>query len=167
MLVKQRPGARLIIAGEGPLESKLKTAARALIGSGHLVMPGFCKDVPRLLLGSDVFAIPSLSEGLGSTIVEALMAKTPVIGSSVEGIPELIKHGHTGLLVPPGDAESLYSSLLDLAVDPILRRRLADQGLKWALGSCSSDLMVEKNYELYKTLLDEANHASSGRNPGV
>lgn len=167
MLVKQRPGARLIIAGEGPLESKLKTAGRALIGTGHLVMPGFCKDVPRLLLGTDVFAIPSLSEGLGSTIVEALMARTPVIGSAVEGIPELIKQGQTGLLVPPGDAESLYNSLLDLAVDPLLRKRLADQGLKWALGSCSSDLMVEKTYELYKTLIDEANHASSATKPGV
>ena len=152
-LVRERPGARLIIAGEGPLSSKLKVAGRAMLESGHLVMPGFCKDVPRLLLGSDVFAIPSLSEGLGSTIVEAMMAKTAVVGSSVEGIPELIRHGQTGLLAPPGDAESLYSLFLDLAVDPALRKKLAEQGHKWALSSCSSDTMVEKTFNLYKSVL--------------
>lgn len=152
-LVKQRPGARLIIAGEGPLEAQLKTAGRNMIQSGHLVMPGFCKDVPRMLLGADVFAIPSLSEGLGSTIVEAMMARTAVIGSSVEGIPELVRHSKTGLLVPPGDADALYNALLDLAVDPAQKDRLAHQGHTWAMSSCGSDLMVEKTFGLYKSLL--------------
>jgi glycosyltransferase involved in cell wall biosynthesis len=153
LLVKQRPGARLIIAGEGPLGSHLKTTGRSLIQSGHLILPGFCKDIPRLLLGSDVFAIPSLSEGLGSTIVEAMMAKTAVVGSSVEGIPELVRHGQTGLLVPPGDAEALYNAFLDLAVDPNQRQQLAEKGYNWALSSCGSDVMVEKTFALYQSLI--------------
>jgi glycosyltransferase involved in cell wall biosynthesis len=98
-LIKHYPGARLFIAGEGELESELKLTARSLIDAGVVVFLGFRKDVPELLLGSDIFAIPSLSEGLGSTIIEAMFARTAVIGSAVEGIPELIRHESTGLLV--------------------------------------------------------------------
>ena len=152
MLVRQRPFARLIIAGEGPLEGKLKTAGRALMESGHLIFPGFRKDVPNLLLGANVFAIPSLSEGLGSTIVEAMIANTAVIGSSVEGIPELIQNEQTGLTAPPGDANALYEAMLSLAMDPQHRTVLAQNAHQWALSSCGPATMVQKTYDIYRAL---------------
>lgn len=154
MLSRQRPQARLIIAGEGPLEKKLKIAGRALIDSGHLVFLGFRKDVQNLLLGADVFAIPSLSEGLGSTIIEAMMANTAVIGSAVEGIPELITNDVSGLLVPPGNANALFEALLALAIDPKRREHLANAGYSWALESCRPNMMIQKTFDIYRAMFD-------------
>ena len=152
-LIRQYPGARLFIAGEGELETELKLTARSLVDSGVVVFLGFRKDVPELLLGSDVFAIPSLSEGLGSTIIEAMFARTAVIGSAVEGIPELIRHESTGLLVQPGDADALSLSLLRLAEDSAMRLSLAESGSAWALDACSADFMVKKTIDIYRTLI--------------
>lgn len=154
-LAREIPSARLLLAGEGPLESELKLAAKALSDSGQLVFLGFRKDVPDLLLGADVFAIPSLSEGLGSTIVEAMFARTAVVGSSVEGIPELIQGESTGLLVHPGDAEGLYKALLRLSTDKNLRLSLADNAYQWASRSCGAEIMVEKTFAVYKAILTQ------------
>ena len=148
-LVRERPRSRLLIAGEGPLESELRLAARSLLESGQIVFLGFRKDVPELLLGADLFAIPSLSEGLGSTIVEAMMAQTPVVGSSVEGIPELIKNDITGVTVPPGDPSALCDAFLTLASDEQKRRTMADRALRWAHSSCTPEIMVTKTYDVY------------------
>lgn len=153
-LVRERPQARLLIAGEGPLDKKLKSTARALVNSGHVAFLGFRKDVVELLLGADLFAIPSLSEGLGSTIVEAMMAKTTVIGSFVEGIPELIHTGVNGLTVMPGDPSALYEGMLRLADEPRLRALLAEEALTWAHATCSPQVMVEKTYGIYLQILE-------------
>lgn len=152
-LVRELPTARLLIAGEGPLESELKVAAKALTESGLVTFLGFRKDVPDLLMGADVFAIPSLSEGLGSTIVEAMLARTPVVGSAVEGIPELIQNGTTGILVQPGDAEGLFNALLKLAYDKNLKSQLAEKAYDWATHSCGPAIMVEKTFRIYQSLI--------------
>ncbi len=153
-LVRERPHCRLFIAGEGPLDKKLRSTARALVKSGHVVFLGFRKDVVELLLGADLFAIPSLSEGLGSTIVEAMMAKTAVIGSFVEGIPELIHTGVNGLTVTPGDPNALYEGMLRLADDPKFRSLLADEAVTWAQTACTPLVMVEKTYGVYLRILE-------------
>jgi L-malate glycosyltransferase len=152
-LAKSHPEARLVIAGEGPLESQLKHTAKNLINTGHVVFLGFRNDIDKLLLGADVFAIPSLSEGLGSTIIEAMLAHTAVIGSSVEGIPELIQHGKTGLLVPPGDSSALQTALLQLADNPDERMKLAKEACKWATDNCGTEIMVERTFAVYKSLI--------------
>ena len=152
-LVRDRPRSRLLIAGEGPLESELKLAGRALTETGQLVFLGFRKDVPDLLLGADIFAIPSLSEGLGSTIVEAMMACTAVVGSAVEGIPELVKNNINGVTVPPGDPSALYDALLTLATDKAKRQSLADCALAWAQSSCTPQIMVSKTCDVYCNVL--------------
>jgi glycosyltransferase involved in cell wall biosynthesis len=152
-LIPTHPGARLLIAGQGPLEAELKHVAKDLTDSGHVLFLGFRADIPNLLLGADVFAIPSLSEGLGSVIVEAMMANTAVVGASVEGIPELVRDGETGLSVPPSDAEALGRALERLAADPALRHRLAAQALSWARRECTPQIMVEQTFSVYlKTL---------------
>jgi L-malate glycosyltransferase len=153
-LVRERPLSRLLIAGEGPLDKKLKSTARALVESGHVAFLGFRKDVVELLLGADLFAIPSLSEGLGSTIVEAMMAKTAVIGSFVEGIPELIHTGINGLTVLPGDPNALYEGMLRLADDPKFRSHLANEAVTWAQTACTPQVMVEKTYGIYLQILE-------------
>jgi glycosyltransferase involved in cell wall biosynthesis len=152
-LVRERPRSRLLIAGEGPLESELKIAGKALTETGQLVFLGFRKDVPELLLGSDLFAIPSLSEGLGSTIVEAMLARTTVVGSAVEGIPELIKNDINGVTVPSDDSSALFDALLSLASDKVRRQTLADHALEWAQTSCTPQIMVSKTCDVYCDVL--------------
>lgn len=153
-LMRELPRCRLIIAGEGPLEKSLKISAKSLMESGHVAFLGFRKDVPELLLGADVFAIPSLSEGLGSTIIEAMMARTAVIGSLVEGIPELVRNQETGLTVAPGQSGELFEALLKLAEDDALRLQLADKALAWAEANCTPKTMVNKTYDVYARILE-------------
>lgn len=150
---KHRPSARLVIAGEGELEAELKLTAKSLLETGQIVFLGFRKDIPELLMGADLFAIPSLSEGLGSTIVEAMFARTTVVGSSVEGIPELISNDETGLLTPPGDAARLYEAFIRMADNPEERNQLASQAYKWAIDTCGSEIMVERTFTIYETIL--------------
>ncbi len=152
-LVREIPTARLFIAGEGELERDLITVAKAMIDDGQVRFLGFRKDVPELLLGADVFAIPSLSEGLGSTIVEAMMANTAVVGSQVEGIPELIQSGETGILVPPGDPNALFDALIHLAGNAEKRTSMAAKALEWAHRDFVPKIMVEKTYAVYRQLL--------------
>jgi glycosyltransferase involved in cell wall biosynthesis len=161
--VRLFPQARLLIAGEGELEEALKVAAKSLSETGHISFMGFRKDVPELLLGADIFVIPSLSEGLGSTIVEAMFARTTVIGSSVEGIPELIQHGKTGILVPPADPTALCEAFLRLAENPEERANLAAQAHTWAQEACGAEIMVQKTFDLYKVLVS---HSPSTPMPG-
>jgi len=71
----------------------------------------------------------------------------------VEGIPELIQHESTGLLVQPGDADALSLSLLRLAEDAALRLSLAEAGSAWALDACSADVMVKKTIDIYRYLI--------------
>jgi glycosyltransferase involved in cell wall biosynthesis len=150
---REYPNARLLIAGEGELESELKTAAKHLTESGMVTFLGFRKDIPDLLLGADVFAIPSLSEGLGSTIVEALMARTAVVGTNVEGIPELIEHMRTGLLVPPSDPEALFQGFVALRNQSDLRELVALNGYSWATEKFTPQVMVSQTLAVYRKLL--------------
>jgi L-malate glycosyltransferase len=153
-LIRKRPNSRLLIAGEGPLDRKLKTTARAMVRSGHVVFLGFRKDVVELLLGADLFAIPSLSEGLGSTIVEAMMARTAVVGSRIEGIPELVHDGENGLTVLPADPESLFKAFERLGDDPTLRAQLAEKAVNWAHVACTPKVMVESTYRIYLRIFE-------------
>lgn len=150
--VRQKPSARLLIAGEGPLESKLKLAAQDLTDRGLVSFLGFRKDVPNLLLGADIFVIPSLSEGLGSTIVEAMIARTAAIGSDVDGIPELLQDGKTGILAPPGDSGALLKAFTRLTIDTGERTRLAENGYQKAIKTCQPLIMIQKTFDIYRVL---------------
>lgn len=111
------PSSRLVIVGTGPRERDLKALATAL-GIGRVVhFLGMRDDVPELLPGFDVFVLSSIHEGLSIALVEALAAGVPVVATRVGGIPELITHGHCGLLVPPHDPGALAAAMTSLATD--------------------------------------------------
>ncbi len=116
------PHAHLLIAGQGPLETELRTLAAPLAARVHFL--GWREDTPRLMAALDVLLVPSLWEGFGLVILEAMAQQTPVIGSAVSAIPEIITDGETGLLVPPCDAEKLADALRTLLADQPLRHHL-------------------------------------------
>ncbi len=111
----------LILLGEGERREALASRAAALGLADRVIMPGFRDDLPLLLCGTDVFVFPSLQEGLGSTVIEAMAAGVPIVATTAGGLPELLQPDEgppIGLSVPPGDAEALATAIGAVLDDP-------------------------------------------------
>lgn len=117
-------GLKLLWAGGGPLRSDLERDTSDLRHRGVLRFLGRVDDVAGLLAAADLFVLPSRSEGLPNVVLEAMASGLPVVATAVGGVPEVIRHGVDGWLVPPGSAEALGHAMERLAADPLLRRRM-------------------------------------------
>jgi len=128
LVVREIPQAQFLLIGEGPERPKIEgmVRARGLSQSVHLL--GRRADVPALLGAMDVFAISSLTEGLCVALAEAMWAGLPCAATRQGGVPELVKDGETGLLVPPRSPEALADALVRLLKDPALRRDMGEAG---------------------------------------
>ncbi len=114
---------------------------------------GWREDVAEVLRAADVMVLPSLAEGLPIAILEAMACARPVIATPVNGVPEAVTDGVTGLLVPPGDSASLARAMLRLARDPALARRMGAEGRKRAAERFSKGRFVKEVEALYDELL--------------
>jgi glycosyltransferase involved in cell wall biosynthesis len=121
------PNLHFVIVGDGPLRSEL-TAVTASAGAARFHFLGERSDVPRLLALFDLLVVPSEWEPFGIVNLEAMAAATPVVAFDVDGIPEAIVHGETGLLVPHRDSRALASAIARLLDDAPLRRRMGAAG---------------------------------------
>lgn len=146
------PRARLTLAGSGPLEEELRALAVSL-GLREVEFAGWREDVPALLAASDLFVLSSRREGLGSSIMEAMAAGLPVIATRAGGIPELVRDGENGLLVPPGDVAGLAAAMRRLAADRELRRSMGLTARADAVARFGAARMVEAHAALYRRLL--------------
>jgi glycosyltransferase involved in cell wall biosynthesis len=145
------PDAHVLLVGEGPLRQDLEEHARRLRVTERLHFAGYQQDVPRYLGAMNVFALPSLFEGMPLVLLEAMAAGLPVAATRVDGTPEVIEHEANGLLVPPGDAHALASALCRLFQDRVLARRLAAAGRETAQ-RFSSDAFVDRVMDVYAAL---------------
>jgi glycosyltransferase involved in cell wall biosynthesis/MoaA/NifB/PqqE/SkfB family radical SAM enzyme len=127
-VLQQHPNARFLLAGEGEERERLTSLRDHLRLAGRVEFLGHVDDVPSLLAASDILCHPSIAEGLPNAIVEALASGTPVVASDVGGIPEVVEHERTGLLIPAHDISSIATSLGRLLGSPELRERLAGNG---------------------------------------
>ncbi len=109
-------------------------------------------NLQQIYAQSDLFVMPSLTEALGVTFLEALAAGCVPIGSSTGGIPEIIRDGENGLLVPPNDPHHLAAAVLRVLHDPSLAARLAANGRK-SLEPFSLDAMMTCTYQVYQTMI--------------
>jgi len=107
-------------------------------------------DIPDLQAAADIFAMPSLWEGLPLALLEALLAGTAVVASSCSGIPEAIEDGRDGLLVPPGDSHSLAHALRKLISDDAYRQSIAAQGKARALREFTIAVMIDAYERVYR-----------------
>ncbi len=143
------PAARLVMIGEGPLADELKGEARKHGVADRVHFLGFRNDVPDLLAAFDVFALPSLWEGLSISLIEALAAGKPIVATDIDGNREVIEHEETGLMVPPADVPALATALGTLLTDRSLAARLAGRARRSAETRFSFDRMVEQNLAVY------------------
>lgn len=155
LIAEDIPGSRVVIVGEGSLEEEIKDRAAESGADRHITFTGFRKDVPELLDMFDVFVMPSVMEGLCTSILDALAMRKPVVASQVGGIPEIIEDGVTGLLIPPRDPAALAAAVARVLGDPELARKLAERGRKKVEDAFSTDAMVEGNIGVYERLLAE------------
>ncbi len=130
-VLAKRPDARFWIVGEGELREKLEAASLQLGLANAVSFLGYRNDVSSLMASSDVVVCASSYESLSRTLLEALALNRPVVAPSVGGVPEIIRNGETGLLVPAGDPGAMASGILRLLNDRDFAQRLATAGRKY------------------------------------
>jgi len=128
MVWPHHPEAVLVYVGRGDLEVNLRATALDMGLDGRVKFLGWRDDVPDILAAFDMLVLPSLNEGMGRVLVEAMAAAKPVVASDTGGIPELVRPGENGLLVPPGDATALAGAIRRLLDDPEAARRMGERG---------------------------------------
>lgn len=152
-VLKKCPDTSFIFAGRGQLEMELKDQVHRLGLSERVRFLGLRQDIPTILAMLDVFVLPSLSEGLSMAILEAMMAKKPVIATRVGGNPEIVLDGETGFLVPPKDSQALAESLATLLLNRDQATQFAERGKRRAEGLFSLQTMVHAYQSLYDQCL--------------
>lgn len=146
------PEVHGVLVGTGELETPLRRRAAADDLSGRVHFLGQRDDVPALLPAFDVFCLPSRQEGLGTSVLDAMAAGTPVVATLGGGIPEMVVDGECGLLAPAGDPEALRVLLLRVLTDRSLAGRLVAGGRERITGF-TADRMVEKTLGVYEDTL--------------
>lgn len=159
----RRPKARLVVVGSGEEESMLRAEARGAGVESSVTFPGFQSDVSHWLAAFDVYVQPSVMEGMGTSVLDALAAGKPVVATRVGGIPEIVEDGETGLLVPPSNPDALATAVLRLIDDANLAARLASSGARRVRAAFTADRMAEATLAVYREVLAEA---GKSRGPG-
>lgn len=143
------PETHLILAGEGPLRATLEAEAARLNIQERVHFLGWRKDVPQIMGGLDIFLMPSLWEGFGLALLEAMAVQLPIVGSAVSAIPEVVINGETGILVPPRDVAGLTAAVEALLRDHALRKHIGLLGLDRLETHFTAARMVEQTLALY------------------
>ncbi len=129
-IAKAEPAARLVFAGEGALREALQHRATALGLTDRVEFLGYVSDPASRLAEAAVVIVPSRNEGFGHALLEALAAGRPVVAAAVGGVPDLLRDGSNGLLVPPEDPDALARAVLRILREPEFGARLGREAEK-------------------------------------
>jgi glycosyltransferase involved in cell wall biosynthesis len=166
LLVRRRPQFRLNIAGTGPCLEALKKLHGELGLGGVVTFLGEVADVPGLLARSSMLVLPSWTEGISLTLLEAMARGLPAVATRVGGNGEVVADGTTGMLVPAGDADALAGAIERLHDDPALAQRLGVAGRRRVERHFDVRQMVAEYETLYRRAIDGRRGASLAGAPG-
>ncbi|MFC2160238.1 glycosyltransferase family 4 protein [Acidobacteriota bacterium] len=152
ILKDKAPKIKIIIVGEGPLLIDLTRQAKKIHVEDMVFFLGFREDVPKILASLDLFVLSSYLEGMGSSIMDAMAHKLPVVATNVGGIPEVVIHRKTGLLVSPRHPKALADAILKLYRDPALSLNYGQFGCEVVHQKFSSESMAKSIIEIYEKL---------------
>jgi glycosyltransferase involved in cell wall biosynthesis len=152
-VAQEHPDARLLLAGDGELRAALEAQVRALGLAARVHLLGFRDDVPDLLRAADVFAFSSLWEMLGRALTEAMLLGKAVVAPALNGIPEIVRHGETGLLYEAGQSGQLAQHLGHLLANAAERERLGANARRLTRPMFDVNVMVARIEQVYEELL--------------
>ena len=153
-VIKEFPDAQLLIVGQGRMESELVALTEELKIKDNVFFIPKAGSIAELLYIMDVFVMPSLEEGLGLGLMEAMAASKAVVGSAVGGIKSLIQDKETGLLVGPQDASGLAAAILELLKDPARAAIMGNRARVFISENFSLDKMLKLTEEVYQECLN-------------
>ncbi len=144
-----------LIVGDGPLRGELEERIRLSSINDYFTLTGVVKDITQAYSAMNIFVLPSITEGLPFTILEAMAFSLPVVATSVGGVPEIIKPGECGFLVPPGDHIELASKIAYLIDCPGIRSEFGYRGRQRVHDKFDASKMIGETKGIYYTLLKE------------
>src|SRR5262249_48025494 len=144
--------ARFIILGEGELREHLQHLVKEHALEKHVLLPGFRTDVLGCIKGFDLFVMSSVTEGLGTSLLDAMACERPIVATRAGGIPEIVEDDVTGLLVPPRDHHALADAIVRALNDEALRRRMGAAGLARVRERFTVERMVAETARVYREL---------------
>ncbi|RPH52845.1 MAG: glycosyltransferase family 1 protein [Desulfobacteraceae bacterium] len=153
-IVAAKPNTTFVFLGGGELSDELKNLASKLGVKEKVKFLGWRQDVAEVMSVFDLFVLPSLNEGMGRVLVEAMALGKPIVASDVGGIPDLVVHCINGYLVPPKDVRGLSAAIGHLIEDPEKGRKMGENGKKRAI-EYSAEEMIQKIDRLYLTMLQQ------------
>lgn len=152
-VISAHPDSLLVIAGEGPRRRVIEPAIKDLGLEAHVKLLGHRDDIHRVISGFDIAVLASYaSEGIPQFILQAMAAGKPVVGTRVGGIPEVVRDGVTGILVPPRDPEAMAQAIRDLIEHPERRAAMGQEGFLAVNRGCTLDAMLDRIEALYASL---------------
>jgi glycosyltransferase involved in cell wall biosynthesis len=149
MVVREVPDARFVILGDGELRASLEHQVRALNLEKHVFLAGFRPDALAVLKSFDLFVLSSVTEGLGTSLLDAMACEKPVVATRVGGIPEVVTDQETGFLVGPRDPGALARAIVRLLRSEPLRRAFGQAGRTRVLARFTVERMVRETLGVY------------------
>jgi glycosyltransferase involved in cell wall biosynthesis len=166
LVVREVPDARFVILGDGELREQLEREIKQKHLERHVFLAGFRSNAQELIKSFDVFVMSSLTEGLCTSIIDAMAAAKCVVATEAGGIPEVVAHGETGFLVPIRDSKALAQRLVQTLKDEPLRTRMGEAGLARARARFTVERMVEETSVVYERLAGTHRAAGTARRAG-
>jgi len=149
LVVRDLPDARFVILGEGELREALERQVREYHLEKHVLLPGFRTDVLGCIKSFDLFAMSSVTEGLGTSLLDAMACARAIVATRAGGIPEIVEDGVQGLLVPPRDHAAMAHAIVSLLRDDDRRRRMGEAGSARVRARFTVERMVEETAAVY------------------
>jgi L-malate glycosyltransferase len=150
LVLRDVPDARLVILGEGELRPQLEHQIHERRLDKHVILAGFRADVLSFHRSFDLFVMSSVTEGLGTSLLDAMAASKATVATRTGGIPEVVADGETGLLVPPRDSQRLAEALVKLLTNDGLRAGMARRAFERVQSRFSATRMVEQTLNVYE-----------------
>ena len=166
LVVQEVPDARFVILGEGELRDHLERQVREYHLEKHVLLPGFRTDVLGCIKGFDLFAMSSVTEGLGTSLLDAMACGKPIVATDAGGIPEVVEHGVTGTVVPARDPRAMAAAIVDLLRDESRRQKAGQAGLARVKASFTVERMVAATAKVYARAAGRP-HVTDTANPSV
>ena len=161
-VLKEVPEARFLIVGTGELEEILRHQIHSLNLERQVILTGFRNDVLSILKSLDIFAMSSLTEGLGTSVLDAMAAHKAVVATRAGGIPESVVDGETGFLTSVGDANSMSRAIVSLLKDSDRRQAFGKAGRQRAQEFFNDGRMVERTTDVYAAQVDTTHATDKG-----